>query len=96
MAQLRLQEMMEELDLTETEREFIEDARTHVTEDQTAARVMAEVYLAYRLREIADDVIESNRKHTKASNRYARGLNWLTGVLAVFTLLQVLVAGGVI
>lgn len=49
MAIPKFQAIVDELDLTVAEREFVEDAETYVTQEMTAARVLADIYLGKKI-----------------------------------------------
>ena len=93
--------LIDELDLTEAEREFVEQATNANTAEMNRSRVIADIYLGSRLRAIADDLIESNTRISeagqesatevsRASRRSANSLNFLTGALVLVGIGQVL------
>ena len=95
--------LMDELEFTDVEREFVEQATTGHTGDINRARVIADVYLVKRLKTVGDDLIESNTKNSESSQEFARevseasrrsaiSLNILTGTLVLVGVANVWVA----
>ena len=93
--------LMDELEFTDAEKEFVEQATTGTTADMNRSRVIVDVYLVKRLKTIGDDLIESNTtisetsqasatEVSEANRRSANSLNFLTGALVLVGLAQVL------
>ena len=77
--------------LTEAEVELATAAYTAVTGTISEANVTAQVYLAHRLREVTDDVIDSNANLANSNARYAKALNVLTACLVIVGVVQAVV-----
>ena len=81
--------------LTEEERELAEAARGQSSHDVAEARVVTDLWVAHRMREMADDMISANKKLAKSSGDTATALNdltkklvWFTGLLCLVGLVQ--------
>lgn len=74
-------------ELTEEERELAKTANTHITGSNNEARVVTDLWVAHRMRGMADDMIDANKKLAKASGDTAEALNKLTGRLVIVTAL---------
>ncbi|MCH7532422.1 MAG: hypothetical protein IIB36_11795 [Gemmatimonadetes bacterium] len=81
--------LVDTLDLTDEEAEFITQSLTANTAEGIQARVVVDIYVVKSLGKMVDDLIQSNTDAATASGRYARALNFLTGALVAATLLLV-------
>ncbi len=85
--------LIAELGLTKAEEAVVRVARTHHEPDANQAQVLTLFYVQRRIRDAVEllvksgeaqavRIVQSNEGLAKANSRYARALNWLTGVLA--------------
>lgn len=77
--------------LTEPEGELATSANSGSEGTRAEVRILAELHVARRHREMVDDLIESNEALAAANTKYAKGLLFLTGGLVFVGLLPYLV-----
>ena len=73
--------------LPNDEKEFVKQAHTGQNGPSSAAGVTAALYISHKMRDMADDMISSNKKLATASDDTAKALNRLTSRLVVVTVL---------
>ena len=83
--------MLKDLGLTKEEEEFL-NGRYNGESLVTAARNIADVYVAKTVQNASSEVIESNKRLTRSNDRHARAMRWLTVALIAVGVAQVIVA----
>lgn len=91
-ARENFQKILDELDLTDAERGYVQDADLAGTGSISQARAVGTLYAVKHAQQLVDRMIASNEKLARSNRRQALGLNILTGVLVLAVLAQVAVA----
>ncbi len=81
-------ELLEELSLSPGESAFAKDSQTANTGEMNRSRIIADLYLAHRLRGMVDDSITTSRELASSNDRNAGAMRWLTEGLIFVGLVQ--------